>query len=69
MNEIREEHGAPPLEWDSYIEGHATVWANRLAASHKLKHDPEEDLSDKEGENIYMSNSGSATCVEALNNW
>jgi hypothetical protein len=57
------------MEWDPYVEKHALKWATHLDSTHKMEHDPEDDIGDKEGENVFFSKSGKANCVEALNHW
>ena len=39
-NERRALHGASPLVWDDTLVEHAQVWADHLAATGKIHHDP-----------------------------
>ena len=66
-NERRALHGASPLIWDDTLVKHAQVWADHLAVTAKLRHDP--DL-DEEGENLaWFQGRLIANCTDALVGW
>jgi hypothetical protein len=45
--------GVPPLAWDDRLAAEARVWANRLAASGRFEHSPDEPGKPLEGENLW----------------
>ncbi|CAH3109232.1 unnamed protein product, partial [Pocillopora meandrina] len=66
-NERRALHGASPLVWDETLVEHAQVWADHLAATGKIHHDPNRD---GEGENIaWFKGYKTADCEDALVGW
>ena len=66
-NERRALHGASPLVWDDTLVEHAQVWADHLAATGKIHHDPNRD---GEGENIaWFKGYKTADCEDALVGW
>ena len=66
-NERRALHGASPLVWDDTLVEHAQVWADYLAATGKIHHDPNRD---GEGENIaWFKGYKTADCEDALVGW
>ena len=66
-NDRRALHGASPLIWDDTLAQQAQVWADHLAATAKMRHDP--DL-DEEGENLaWFQGRLTADCTDALVGW
>ena len=66
-NDRRALHGVTSLIWDDSLAQHAQVWADHLAATGKIRHDP--DL-DEEGENLaWFQGHLTADCTDALENW
>ncbi|XP_078363438.1 Golgi-associated plant pathogenesis-related protein 1-like [Oculina patagonica] len=66
-NERRALHGASPLVWDDALVQSAQVWADHLAATGKIRHDPN---LNKEGENIaWFRGHHTADCTDALRGW
>ena len=66
-NDRRALHGAGPLIWDDTLVKHAQVWADHLAATGKIRHDPDRDV---EGENLaWFQGHLSADCTNALKGW
>ena len=66
-NERRALHGASPLVWDDTLVEHTQVWADHLAATGKIHHDPNRDC---EGENIaWFKGYKTADCEDALVGW
>jgi pathogenesis-related protein 1 len=60
----------PPLVWSSTLSLAALAYAQHLASTHDLKHDP--SLPSKQGENIFWSSSTtspSSTLIAACNAW
>lgn len=45
--------GVPPLTWNDQLAGDARLWANKLAASGRFEHSPDEAGKDVEGENLW----------------
>ena len=66
-NERRALHGASPLVWDDTLVEHAQIWADHLAETGKIRHDPNRD---GEGENIaWFKGHKTADCEDALVGW
>jgi len=67
-NDLRAEHNAQPLSWDTKLADDAQEWANHLVNLGKMMHD---ETGTGEGENLYWSASTSkvATCVDAVEAW
>ncbi|XP_066018419.1 uncharacterized protein [Pocillopora verrucosa] len=66
-NERRALHGASPLVWDDTLREHAQAWADHLAETGKIRHDPNRD---EEGENIaWFKGYRTAGCEDALMEW
>lgn len=66
-NDKRALHGAGPLTWDDTLVQHAQIWADHLAATGKIRHDP--DLNE-EGENLaWFQGHLTADCTDALAGW
>jgi len=66
-NDRRALHGSGPLIWDDKLVQHAQVWADHLAATAKMRHDP--DL-EGEGENLALFvEYHTADCTDALEGW
>ena len=70
-NKIRKDVGSPPLEWSVDLAKYAQDWANKMAADHcSLEHRPGAGPAKRVyGENIYMSEDGSATVLQAAQDW
>lgn len=64
-NAKRAIHGSPPLEWDFTLAMNADEWANQLAVTRQLEHDPN---IMNEGENLFKS-AGALECVDAVERW
>jgi len=45
--------GVPPLAWNDRLAGEARGWANRLAATGRFEHSPDEAGKEPEGENLW----------------
>src|SRR5438270_8077526 len=45
--------GVPPLAWDDALAADARTWANRLAASGRFEHSPDEPGKPLQGENLW----------------
>lgn len=55
------------MVWDDTLVGHAQVWADHLAETGKIRHDPNRD---GEGENIaWFKGHKTAYCEDALVGW
>ena len=66
-NDRRALHGAGPLIWDDTLVQQAQVWTDHLAATAKMRHDP--DLN-AEGENLaWFQGHLAADCADALVGW
>ena len=66
-NDRRALHGASPLVWDDTLVEHAQVWADHLAETGKVRHDPN---LQGEGENLaWFRGHHTAGCEDALVGW
>lgn len=66
-NDRRALHGASPLIWDNTLVQHAQVWADNIAATGVVQHDPNLGL---EGENIAVFQRNEvADCTHAVQEW
>lgn len=66
-NNRRALHGASPLIWDDTLVKSAQVWADHLAATGKVRHDPN---LNGQGENIaWFRGHNAADCMDALVGW
>lgn len=66
-NDRRALHGASPLIWNETLVQHAQVWADHLAATGKIRHDPNVGW---EGENLAtIKGHHTADCTDALVGW
>ena len=66
-NERRALHGSIPLIWNDTLVQRAQVWADHLAATGVIEHDPNRG---KEGENIaWFKGHDAANCTLALMGW
>lgn len=66
-NDRRALHGASPLIWDNTLVQHAQVWADNIAATGVVQHDPNLGL---EGENIAVFQRNEvADCTHAVQGW
>lgn len=66
-NDRRALHRSRPLTWDTTLVQHAQVWADHIAATGIIKHDPNRD---GEGENIaWFKGHDAADCTDALMGW
>ena len=52
-NEARAALGVPPLAWNDGLAVEARAWADRLAATGRFEHSPDEPGKDPEGENLW----------------
>ena len=70
-NQKRNAHGTPVMTWSTEITESAQAWANTMAASDQMKHDPSNSLY---GENLYMEwgsnkRSNNGICRTAVDSW
>lgn len=66
-NDRRALHGASPLIWDDTLVQHAQVWVDHIAATGKMRHDPNRR---GEGENLaWFKGDLTADCTDALLGW
>lgn len=67
-NAKRALHSASPLTWDDDLASKAQAWADHLASSGSMQHDPNAD----EGENLFVSYSSEphwSSCQDAVEAW
>jgi pathogenesis-related protein 1 len=64
-NAVRAQVGVPPLVWSDRLAVFAQEWADHLVAAHAFQHRP----NNKFGENLYMTEGGSASPPEVVGNW
>ena len=66
-NDRRALHGASPLIWNATLVQHAQAWADQIAATGVIMHDPNRG---SEGENIaWFKGHNASDCTDALTGW
>lgn len=66
-NDRRALHGASPLMWNITLAQHAQVWADHIATTGVILHDPNRGA---EGENVaWFKGHDAADCTHALAGW
>lgn len=68
-NAARDDVGAPPLVWDDALVASAQKYADKLSASGRFEHDPDNDGYDAEGENLWMGTRGAFAYDAMVNAW
>ena len=68
QNAERVRFGLEPLRWNSGLAASAASWADRLAASHRFEHAPENRI-EPQGENLWEGTRGYFPAEAMVNAW
>jgi uncharacterized protein YkwD len=68
QNAERAQLGLAPLRWNPQLAASAAAWANRLAATHRFEHAPENPIR-PEGENLWRGTHGYFPPEAMVNAW
>ncbi len=68
QNAERARLGLAPLHWNSQLAGSAAGWADRLAATHRFEHAPENPI-EPEGENLWEGTRGYFPAEAMVDAW
>ncbi len=58
QNQARADMGVPPLKWNADLAKDAKVWADKLAATGRFEHSPDEPGVEPQGENLWAGTPG-----------
>ena len=69
QNRARADMGARPLQWNDQLAKDAKVWADKLAATGRFEHSPDEPGIEPQGENLWAGTPGSYPPESMIGLW